>query len=263
MTTYLTIQSWMITELNLSGNDLLVYAILYGFSQDGESFFEGNIQYLADWCNATKRGIYKNLQNLLDRNLIEKVEMSHNGTKYYRYRVSEQSSLLVNHGSQVVNKVHSDNNIYNNISNNTNVLLSILPDGDTNNDFLVKPTKKKRMNLFDKCYAEITMRYVNYPELQDVLVDYLKMCLERKDEKKLKSHAQWKGLLNKLDSMTSDKVAIVKQSISKYWATFVEVKQYKYSNGKLNEPEVRSLVASTDEKKEIERWQKENAIESF
>lgn len=30
---YLVIQGWMITELKLKGNELLIYAIIYGFSR--------------------------------------------------------------------------------------------------------------------------------------------------------------------------------------------------------------------------------------
>ena len=57
---YINIQAWMRTELDLKGNDLLVYAIIYGFSQDGDSKFSGSLQYLADWCGCTKQGILKN-----------------------------------------------------------------------------------------------------------------------------------------------------------------------------------------------------------
>ena len=38
---FILIQGWMINNLKLSGNDLLVYAIIYGFTQDGEQWFEG------------------------------------------------------------------------------------------------------------------------------------------------------------------------------------------------------------------------------
>ena len=61
---YITIQAWMRTELGLKGNDLLVYAIIYGFSQVENQRFNGSLQYLADWCGATKSGIQKNLKNL-------------------------------------------------------------------------------------------------------------------------------------------------------------------------------------------------------
>ena len=70
---YISIQGWMLNQLNLSGNDLIVYAIIYGFTQDEKSWFEGSRQYLADWCNSSRQGIDKNLNNLLSKNLIEKV----------------------------------------------------------------------------------------------------------------------------------------------------------------------------------------------
>ena len=34
---YLVIQGWMIAELKLKGNELLIYAIIYGFSQNNQS----------------------------------------------------------------------------------------------------------------------------------------------------------------------------------------------------------------------------------
>ena len=63
---YISIQGWMVEELKLKGNDLLVYAIIYGFSQDNQSEFTGSLSYLARWCNSTKNGIQKNNHKLLD-----------------------------------------------------------------------------------------------------------------------------------------------------------------------------------------------------
>ena len=71
-TNYITIQGWMRTELDLKGNDLLIYAIIYGFSQTSEQKFTGSLQYLADWCGATKQGVQKNLKSLMDKGLIKK-----------------------------------------------------------------------------------------------------------------------------------------------------------------------------------------------
>ena len=62
---YVAIQGWMITDLNLKGNELLIYAVIYGFSQDGESQFTGSLQYLADWCNSSKESARKVVKNLL------------------------------------------------------------------------------------------------------------------------------------------------------------------------------------------------------
>ena len=70
---YINIQSFMVTELELKGNELLVYAIIYGFSQTNGTYFSGSTQYLADWTNSTRQGIMKNLKSLIDKGLIEKV----------------------------------------------------------------------------------------------------------------------------------------------------------------------------------------------
>ena len=82
---YMTIQGWMRTELGLKGNDLLVYAVIWGFSQIEEQRFTGSLQYLADWCGATKQGIQKNLKSLLEKGVIKKYEYMKNNVKFVEY----------------------------------------------------------------------------------------------------------------------------------------------------------------------------------
>ena len=79
----------MRTELELKGNDLMVYAIIYGFSQTENQKFTGSLQYLADWCGATKQGIMKNLKNLIDAGLIIKEERTENNVKFVSYYTTE------------------------------------------------------------------------------------------------------------------------------------------------------------------------------
>ena len=71
---FITIQGWMLTELELKGNALIVYAIIYGFSQVDGQTFNGSLQYLADWTNSTKQGVIKNIKQLLESGLIKKQE---------------------------------------------------------------------------------------------------------------------------------------------------------------------------------------------
>lgn len=82
---YVTIQGWMINKLQLKGNDLLVYAIIYMFSQTESQKFNGSLQYLSDWCNSTKQGIQKNLKNLINKNLIVKNEFYKNDINFCEY----------------------------------------------------------------------------------------------------------------------------------------------------------------------------------
>lgn len=72
---FVTILSWM-TELDLKGNELIVYAIIYGFSQDNESYFHGSITYLSKWTNTTEECVGYTLKNLVNKGLVEKISRS-------------------------------------------------------------------------------------------------------------------------------------------------------------------------------------------
>lgn len=83
---YINIQGWMVSELGLKGNELLIYAIIYGFSQDGESKFTGSRQYLADWTNTTVKNVQNVLNNLVDKGLLIKDEKYINNIKFCEYK---------------------------------------------------------------------------------------------------------------------------------------------------------------------------------
>ena len=67
---FVVIQGWMCNELNLKGNELLVFALIYGFSQDNESFFTGSRKYIADTFNISLPTVDKALSGLVEKNLI-------------------------------------------------------------------------------------------------------------------------------------------------------------------------------------------------
>ena len=80
---------WMINRLDLKGNELRIYAIIYGFSQTGGQEFTGSLQYLADWVNGSKQGVQKNLKTLIERGLISKRDFLTDGVKQCAYRAIE------------------------------------------------------------------------------------------------------------------------------------------------------------------------------
>ena len=83
---YINIQGWMVTELNLKGNELIIYACIYGFSQAEGQAFGGRLKYLADWTNSTKYGVTKCLKSLIEKGYIVKDEEYINNVKYCKYR---------------------------------------------------------------------------------------------------------------------------------------------------------------------------------
>lgn len=82
---YMVIQGWMVGELGLKGNELLVYALIYGFSQASGQAFTGTVQYLSDWCNASKRSVLGCLKALVERGLLRKEETQGAFLKACRY----------------------------------------------------------------------------------------------------------------------------------------------------------------------------------
>ena len=69
---YVVIQGWMLTRLGLKGNELLIYAVIHGFTQNGKTEFVGSMKYLADWTNSTVESVRKCIKSLIDKGYIIK-----------------------------------------------------------------------------------------------------------------------------------------------------------------------------------------------
>lgn len=83
---YYQVNGWMLNRLQLKGVELDVYAIIYGFSQDGESSFTGSLQYLSDFTNSTKPTVIKALKSLVEKGYIVKNQNQANGVKFNTYQ---------------------------------------------------------------------------------------------------------------------------------------------------------------------------------
>jgi hypothetical protein len=239
-TDFLNIQGWMINELNLKGNELIIYALIYGFTKDGVSEFRGSRQYMADWTNSSVRSVQNVVNSLVNKGMIEK---NNHINKYGSLETpgykainvpklsSEKNSLVekkVHEGSEknslVEKKVHggseksssplekkvhggseksSHNNIDNNISNNIV-------------DIKEKNIKKESVN-------SVIAEYTENKDLQDALHGFVEM--RTKARKPLTVRAM-KLSLNVLDNLAVDdvtKIAIVNQSIVHTWSTFYKL----------------------------------------
>ena len=83
---YVHIESFMVEELHLKGNELIAYAVVHGFSQDGSSVFCGSSAYIAKWCGCTKKTAITILNKLAGKGLIEKIDKFVNGVHLCDYR---------------------------------------------------------------------------------------------------------------------------------------------------------------------------------
>lgn len=90
---YVVLQGWMLSDLKLKGNELIIYACIYGFSQAESQVFNGSLQYLADWTNSTKQGVLRCLKSLIEKGLIAKNEKLINGVKFCEYRATKLNTV--------------------------------------------------------------------------------------------------------------------------------------------------------------------------
>ena len=112
----------MVNKLHLSGNELICYAIIYGFSQEGMSVFMGSLSYLEKWMNATRPTVIKALKSLVEKSLIIKQEVEKNKVRLCYYGINEETKESLLGGSKETlsggGKETLSNNIKDNIKNN-------------------------------------------------------------------------------------------------------------------------------------------------
>lgn len=210
---YIAIQGWMINELKLKGNELIIYAAIYGFSQTENQVFNGSLQYLADWTNSTKQGVIKNLKSLVDKGYIVKEEKYINNVKFCEYYVTKFNEVL--------NKV--EQGIKQSLPPSVKQSLPNNIDLDTKDDINNKKERKK------EDYNSIINELVNDDDVKDALLEFIKM---RKLIKKPLTDRALKQLITKLFSLSSKKeeqIQILDNSIINNWASVYPLKKETYS----------------------------------
>lgn len=161
---FIVVQGWMLKDLGLKGNELLLYACIYGFSQADNQKFTGSLQYLADWTNSTKRSVIKNLQSLQDKGYIVKDDKYINGVKFCEYHATNFTGVVnkVHGGSEKSSPPPSEKNSPNNIDiNNINKNIKNIY-GECNNVLLT-----------DEELEKLKTKYSDYRQRIDNLSFYI------------------------------------------------------------------------------------------
>ena len=142
---YITIQGWMILDLKLKGNDLIIFALIYGFSQDGESSFNGSFDYIAKSTNLTRRSCINVIEKLIKKKLVKKIQKK-NGNSY-------QVVKNFHHASEKISPVASEKISPNtNIDNNINNFCETSSQDDQK-DFQPSPSLIRKISLVEKAAA--------------------------------------------------------------------------------------------------------------
>ncbi len=210
---FIVIQGWMLTDLKLKGNELLVYACIYGFSQAENQVFSGSLQYLADWTNSTKQGVMKNLKSLEKKGYIVKNEKYINGVKFCEYYATKFNTSLnnVEGGMQQSLTGGMQQSLPNNISLNNTI-----------NNIADKKERKK-----ESTYEALVNELIIDEKVKVTVYEFIKM---RKLIKKPMTDFALKKMLNKLLKISIDpsiQIAVLEKSIMNNWQDIYEPKEYK------------------------------------
>ena len=213
---YINIQGWMVNELKLKGNDLLVYAIIYGFSQDEESEFTGSLSYLATWCNSTKNGIQKNLKKLIDDKLITKKSTIKNGIKYCSYSCTPYNRVV--QGIQQSCTGYTTE-LHGGIQQSCNNNIDINNRNKTIEDNIDKKNSKKKSKI-DTKIESIEKKCLEY-DLEDEVIELLSRF--------------FRNLLENHKMVTDDKVNAILTRLAKVSTkTQINAIQLSLDNGYMN-----------------------------
>ena len=215
------IHGWMCNELNLKGNELLVFALIYGFSCDGASTFFGGRRYISETFNISLPTVDKALKSLVDSEFIikEAGDSTHTDTYYVNEGVVKK---LYGGGKETL-----PNNIINNKKPIQKTISKDIVETDTKCS-TDKNTKKK--NLYQKC-SDLVTNYTNNTELRVLLMECFSRFSENNRENGMPFYTnQFKGKLNTLSELATDattQIKIVKQTLDNGWNNFYELKENK------------------------------------
>ena len=69
-TDFIIKQGWMVTKLHLAGPSLELYALIYGYTKDGVSWYETNVANIMEWLAVSERTVQRHLKMLVEARYI-------------------------------------------------------------------------------------------------------------------------------------------------------------------------------------------------
>lgn len=252
---YFSVQAWMVTKLNLKGCERDVYAIIYGYSQDGESDYHGSLGYMSELTGYSKNSICAALKSLTEKGLILKAENEINNIKFCRYQINWDSIQVTCTPIQITCINNKQNNKIEN-SNSKELELQNSP------AFEFGKRKPKKESLFVKCVSMIddfiTEHNCGNP-VRSKLISYLNFRVSVKD-KPLYAN-MWKGMLNKLDALHREGygyIPIIDYCIERgYLSFYPPAKGYTETNNKPWEDGVSCEQYTDEELRKLDELQKD------
>lgn len=195
MDNYFKICDFMITDLQLKGNDLLIYGLIYSFSANDNNFI-GSREYIATKVNCTLKTVQTTLNKFVKNGLIEKTACKKNGFTCISYKTIRQAQTKEPIQEPTQNKTQKE-----------------------------KSTIKKVIDV-----NNLVEEFTQDEELKKALKEYIEY---KKENGKELNKVTFSLQLKELRELTADPLEmtkIVKQTIIKNWAKFYPIKKEENTN---------------------------------
>lgn len=230
---YFCVQGWMITELKLKGNALMIYAIIYGFSQTTNTAFTGSVDYLCEWLGGVSRPtVINTLDNLVQQELLSKSSITKGALIYNSYIAIRTSKEILSDEEPTSKKTLSVTSkeilLNNNSSNNTENTL---------------PTVKRGKASYKDVYEREENKYI-----KEALVKFVSSCRGKNYTPKVTTVEKFASTLR--DNAGEDPLVamqIVDQSIDNSWKDLYPLKKYGKTGGKKATANYRPFDPQKDE----------------
>lgn len=201
---YITIQGWMLESLGLSGNELLVFALIYSYCRNGGGVYYGSLSLIEQWTNSTKRTAITTLQKLMEKGLIVKRIEKVYGKDNILYDLSPNISPLVKNFHQLGENIAQDGEIFS--PNNINNI-----DNNKESTHFVRTKEKTDTSNFDLTFIR--------PDYANCVLEWL--THKKKIKKGYKTEAGIRKMYNALFQMSFGDASvaqmIIDQSIANNW----------------------------------------------
>jgi biotin operon repressor len=197
---FFRIEGWMRTELNLKGNELMAYALIYSFQTAYDKPFDGSQAYIAEWLGISRISVNKTLARLQERELLQidnfdkgyirkrfytckqvhEISTTHDVKKVYNgmlRKFTTECKESLQRDVKKVNNIETDieTDILNRLLKKKGLTSSLAPSNlDVNSDEnseTEKPKAKAKQKRFKKPTADEIRDYCKTKDI-DIDVDY-------------------------------------------------------------------------------------------
>ncbi len=182
---FIAIYDFML-ELDLTPSELMVYALIYQFSEDGAGELYGTQEYICERTKLSRPSVQRALKSLAEKGLIEREKHRHNGSPRVSYKAQPQNDAVEQKAQPQNDAVESIKmmpsiNKYNKKDNKKptfnfkNELLSLGVEPQALEDWLMVRKKKKASNTKTALNGFLTQVEKSGKTVNEVV----RLCAER------------------------------------------------------------------------------------